>query len=71
MIRRQRGVETAHQILDVALAEDDRPWIEANPRGTLAVAILIRLVYPLLTPFRDVTQRSDERWDVPWKTLLG
>jgi len=71
VIRRHWGVETAHQILDVALAEDDRPWIEANPRGALVVAILRRLAYTLLTLFRHVTQRSDERRDVPWKTLLG
>jgi len=71
VVRRHWGVETAHQILDVALAEDDRPWIEANPRGVLAVAILRRLAYTMLTLFRSVTLRSDERRDVPWKTLLG
>jgi len=71
VVRRHRGVETAHPILDVALAEGDRPWIEANPRGALVVAILRRLAYTMLTLFRSVTQRSDERRDVPWKTLLG
>ena len=71
VVRRHWGVETAHQILDVALVEDARPWIEANPRGALVVAILRRLAYTMLTLFRSVTQRSDERRDVPWKTLLG
>jgi len=71
VVRRHWGVETAHQILDVALAKDDRPWIEANPRGALVVPILRRLAYTMLTLFRGVTQRSDERRDVPWKTLLG
>jgi len=71
VVRRHWGVETAHPILDVALVEDARPWIEANPRGALVVAILRRLAYTMLTLFRSVTQRSDERRDVPWKTLLG
>jgi hypothetical protein len=71
VVRRHWGVETAHQILDVALVEDARPWIEANPRGALVIAILRRIAYTILTLFRSVTQRSDERRDVPWKTLLG
>ena len=58
-------------LLDVALVEDARPWIEANPRGALVIAILRRIAYTILTLFRSVTQRSDERRDVPWKTLLG
>lgn len=61
----------AGPILDVALVEDDRPWIEANPRGALVVAILRRIAYTMLTLLRSVTQRSDERRDVSWKTNLG
>jgi len=71
VVRRHWGVEAAHQILDVALVEDDRPWIEANPRGALVIAILRRIAYTILTLFPSVTQRSDERRVVPWKTLLG
>ncbi len=37
------GVETAHQILDTAFAEDDHPWIESHPRAALVVAILRRV----------------------------
>ena len=37
----------------------------------LVVAILRRIAYPMLTLFRSVTQRSDERRDVPGQTLLG
>jgi len=70
VIRRHWGVETSHQILDGAFAEDDHPWILANPRGALVVAILRRIAYTLLTLFRSVTQRSDERRHVPWKLLL-
>ncbi len=71
VIRRHWGVETAHQILDTAFAEDDHPWIESNPRGAFVVAILRRLAYTILTLFRRVTQRSDERRAAPWKLLIG
>jgi hypothetical protein len=70
LLRRHWGVETTHQILDVALQEDDHPWIEQNPRGMLVVAILRRIAYTLLSLFRSVTQRSDLRRAVPWKDLL-
>jgi hypothetical protein len=70
VIRRHWGVETAHQILDTAFAEDAHPWIESQPRAALVVAILRRVAYTILTLFRSVTQRSDERRAVPWKTLM-
>jgi len=59
-----------HHTLDTAFEEDDRPWIESSPRGMLAVAILRRLAYNLLTLFRSVTQRSDARRATPWLDLL-
>jgi DDE_Tnp_1-associated/Transposase DDE domain len=71
VIRRHWGVETSHQILDTAFAEDDHPWIEANPRAALVVALLRRIAYTLLALFRSVTQRSDERRAVPWKALMS
>ena len=71
VIRRHWGVETSHQILDTAFAEDDHPWIEANPRAALVVALLRRIAYTLLALFRSVTQRTDERRAVPWKTLMS
>jgi hypothetical protein len=70
LVRRHWGVETTHQILDVAFQEDDHPWIEQNPRGMLVVALLRRIAYTLLTLFRTVTQRSDERRTTPWRRLL-
>ena len=70
VVRRRWGVETAHQILDTAFAEDDHPWIEAHPRAALVVAMLRRIAYTLLSLFRSVTQRSDERRRVPWKLLM-
>jgi hypothetical protein len=70
LIRRHWGVETSHQILDGPFAEDDHPWISGNPRGALVVAILRRIAYTLLTLFRSVTQRSDERRSAPWKRRM-
>jgi hypothetical protein len=70
VVRRHWGVETSHQILDGAIAADDRPWISHNPRGALVVSILRRIAYTVLTLFRSVTQRSDERRRAPWKLLM-
>ncbi len=70
IIRRHWGVETTHQILDVAFLEDDHPWIESEPRAALVVAVLRRIAYTMLALFRGVTQRSDERRTVPWRTLF-
>jgi predicted transposase YbfD/YdcC len=71
VVRLHWGVENnCHHTLDTAFEEDDRPWIESSPRGMLAVAILRRLAYNLLTLFRSVTQRSDERRATPWLDLL-
>jgi len=71
VVRRHWGVETAHQVLDVAFKEDKRPIILENPRATVVVAILRRIAYTLLTLFRSVTQRSDERRHTPWKKLIN
>jgi hypothetical protein len=46
------------------------PWIDACPRAALVVAILRRIAYTMLTLFRTVTQRSDERRAIPWDTLM-
>ncbi|MBX3131243.1 MAG: transposase [Polyangiaceae bacterium] len=70
IIRLRWGVETCHQILDTALSEDDHPWITGHPRGMLVVAILRRIVFTLLAIYRAITQRSDERRQMPWKLLL-
>jgi hypothetical protein len=71
LVRHHWGVENnCHHTLDTAFEEDDRPWIESDPRGMLVVALLRRLAYNLLTLFRSVTQRSDERRATPWLDLL-
>jgi predicted transposase YbfD/YdcC len=71
-LRSHWGVENNnHHTLDTAFAEDDRPWITGDARGTLAVLVLRRMAYTLLTLFRSVSQRSDERRGMPWRQLLS
>jgi len=60
-----------HHTLDTAFAEDERPWIEADENGMLAVLILRRIAYTLLALFRAVTQRSEENRAMRWKALLA
>ena len=70
-MRSHWGVENnAHHTLDTAFAEDDRPWIAADPHGRLAVLLLRRIAYTLLALYRAVTLRSDEGRATRWKVLL-
>lgn len=72
VVRRHWGVENdCHKTFDVAFGEDDHPWIEMAPQGTLVVLLLRRLAYNLLALFRSVTQRSDERRAIPWRDLMS
>ena len=65
------GVENqCHNTWDTAFKEDDNPWIETDPKGMVAVLLLRRLAYNLLALYRSVTQRSDERRQTPWKTVI-
>jgi predicted transposase YbfD/YdcC len=65
------GVENnVHNTLDTAFEEDEHPWIEANPKGALIVALLRRIALNLLVLFRSVTQRSHERRAIPWAELI-
>ena len=71
LVRNHWAVENeCHGTLDLAFEEDDHPWIEANPRGALAIGLLRRIAYNLLALFRSVTQRSDERRRTPWRMLM-
>ncbi len=72
LVRSHWGVENQnHHTLDTAFAEDDRPWIEADANGMLAVLLLRRIAYTMLALFRSVTQRSDENRAARWKLLLA
>ena len=71
VVRQHWAVENqCHNTWDTAFEEDDRPWIVCSPQGALVVALLRRLSYNMLALFRCVSQRSEERRDVPWRTLI-
>lgn len=69
LVRSHWGVESAHYTLDTTFAEDDRPWIEADPHGMLAVLLLRRIAYTLLGLFRAASRTDDGR-AVRWRSLL-
>lgn len=72
LVRSHWGVENQnHHTLDTAFAEDDRPWIEADANGMLAVLLLRRIAYTLLALFRSTTLRSAESRAMRWKSLLA
>ena len=72
LIRRYWGVENGpHFTLDVALQEDDHPWIEADPKGAVVLVLLRRVAYNLLTLFRSVTLRGELSRMTPWKKVLS
>jgi len=71
LVRSHWGVENnCHNTFDTALCEDDRPWIEADPKGMVVVLLLRRIAYNLLSLFRSVTQRSEDKRQTPWADLL-
>src|SRR6266496_2166164 len=71
LVRSHWGVENQnHHTFDTAFVEDDRPWIETDENGMLAVLLLRRIAYTLLALFRSVTLRSDENRSTRWKALL-
>jgi hypothetical protein len=71
LVRSHWGVENQnHHTFDTAFVEDDRPWIEADENGMLAVLLLRRIAYTLLALYRSVTLRSDEGRATRWKALL-
>jgi len=71
LVRSHWGVENNnHHTFDTAFEEDERPWIEMDTNGMLAVLVLRRIAYSVLTLFRSVTQRSDEKRGIRWKQLM-
>ncbi len=70
LVRSHWGVESSHNTLDTAFAEDDRPWIAADPHGMLAVLLLRRIAYTLLALFRAASRTDDDR-AVRWRALLA
>ena len=71
LVRCHWGVENNnHHTLDTAFAEDDRPWIEADADGMLAVLLLRRIAYTLLALFRAASRTDDGR-AIRWRALLA
>lgn len=58
-----------HHTFDAVLREDEKPWIQNDARGMLAVLLLRRMAYNILTLFRTVTQRSNRNKKTPWRDL--
>ena len=71
VVRQHWAVENqCHGTWDTAFKEDDRPWINSEPQGTLVVMLLRRMAFNLLALFRSVTQRCEERRATPWKDIM-
>jgi predicted transposase YbfD/YdcC len=71
LVRCHWAVENnGHWTLDAIFQEDSHPWIEASPKGTLAMMLLRRIAYNITSCFRSVTQRSEEKRQTPWRSLL-
>lgn len=70
VVRSHWAVENnCHNTFDKIFQEDKRPYI-LEPNGMLAVMVLRRIAYNLLSLFRSVTQRSDKKRQMPWKFLM-
>lgn len=70
LVRNHWGVETCHNVFDTIFNEDDRPWIEMDPRGTLAVLLLRRIAYTLLTLFKHRTLWREDGPAMRWRRLM-
>lgn len=71
LVRLMWGVENAvHCTLDKTMREDEHPWIQADPKAALVIALLRRIAYNLLALFRSVTLRSEHSRSTPWKQVM-
>jgi hypothetical protein len=71
LVRRMWSIENnLHHTLDVALKEDDFPFIPSSPTGSLNVLLLRRIAYNLMALFRAVTQHPDGKGATPWAELM-
>lgn len=71
IVRLMWGVENAvHCTLDKTMREDEHPWIQADPKAALVIALLRRIAYNLLAVFRSVTLRSELSRSTPWKQVM-
>ncbi|HEY3448453.1 MAG TPA: transposase family protein, partial [Myxococcales bacterium] len=70
LVRGHWGVEVNHNALDTAFAEDRRPWIAADGNGMLVALVLRRIAYTMLTLFRSVSLRGEQRGEIAWASLM-
>lgn len=70
LIVRHWAVETCHQHLDVAFAEDKHPWIQTDANGALVMMLLRRAAYTLLAMFKERTLRNDDLKGMSWAKTL-
>lgn len=70
VVRSHWGVENNHHTLDTAFAEDERPWIVANGNGMLVALLIRRIAYTLLSLFRSVSLRSEQKGEIAWASLM-
>jgi len=70
VVRGHWAVENnCHHTFDAVLQEDDRPWITRQAQGMLAVLLLRRVAYNVLTLYRSVTLRAENTRLLPWRDL--
>ena len=71
LVRAHWGVENnAHHALDVQFEEDDHLFVPTHVGASLCLIVLRRVVLSLLALFRSVSLKSQDKREMPWKTLL-
>lgn len=71
VVRKHWAVENqCHYTWDVAFEEDEHPWIVLDPQGALVLMLLRRMAFNILALFRNVTQRSEDKRQAPWKDIM-
>jgi predicted transposase YbfD/YdcC len=71
LVRHHWNVENnCHWTLDAIFREDERLWIESDPRGVVVTMLLRRIAYNLLALFRSVSLKSEGNRTMPWRELL-
>ena len=59
-----------HHTFDAVFEEDRHPWIVSDSTGMIAILLLRRIAYNILTLFRSVTQRAKDKRLTPWRHIM-
>lgn len=71
LVRNHWSVENnCHNVWDKFFQEDSLPIIDKDPRGMVVVMVLRRIAYALAALFKSVTQRSDDKRQMPWREFF-